>query len=95
MLTMLVEWQAYRMPNYDTEMERTCGALQQRIIADPEFRTSILVDPRDLHRSLFSAFTPPGFEEYAGTYRGTVGTTLEARRPGAPSLFAHVTAFEQ
>ncbi|MCZ4343444.1 hypothetical protein O4H52_17665, partial [Sphingomonadaceae bacterium G21617-S1] len=61
------EWQAYTMPNYDAAMTRACTELQKRILADPAYRSSILTDPRDLHRALFAEFTPHGFPEYAGT----------------------------
>lgn len=81
------EWQAYTMPNYDAVMTRACTELQQRILVDPAYRASILTDPRELHRALFAQFTPPGFPEYAGTYRGTAGTSLEGRRMGAPQIF--------
>lgn len=81
------EWQAYAMPDYDAAMTRACAELQQRILADPTYRMSILTDPRDLHRALFAEFTPSGYPEYAGTYRGTVGTSLGGRRMGAPQIF--------
>lgn len=87
------EWQAYSMPDYHAVMTATCAALQQRIGADAAYRSSILTDPRDLHRTLFAAFTPSGYPEYAGTYRGTVGTSLEGRRSGAPQLFTPQKSF--
>lgn len=85
-MTQPPEWQAYALPNYDPEMTRVCAALQARILVDTGFLWSILTDPRDLHRSLFVNFTPTGYQEYAGTYRGMVGTSLERRRMGAPQL---------
>jgi len=81
------EWQAYTMPNYDAGMMRACADLQQRILVDAAYRSAILTDPRDLHRNLFAEFTPPDYPEYAGTYRGTAGTSLEGRRMGAPLIF--------
>lgn len=87
-MTTPPEWQAYTMPNYDSEMTRTCAEVQQRILVDAAFRSSMMVDPRDLHRTLFANFTPAGFDEYAGTYRGAVGTSLERRRMGAPQVFS-------
>ncbi|USI75101.1 Fic family protein [Sphingomonas morindae] len=87
------EWQAYTMPDYHAAMTKACTALLQRIHADAAFRLSILTDPRDLHRTLFAQFTPRGHPEYAGTYRGTVGTSLEGRRSGAPQLFTPQKSF--
>ncbi|KEQ53712.1 Fic family protein [Sphingobium chlorophenolicum] len=87
------EWQAYTMPGYHAVMSEACGALQQRIDTDSGYRLSILTDPRDLHRTLFTEFTPTGFPEYAGTYRGTAGTSLEGRRSGAPQVFTPKKSF--
>ncbi|WP_232455703.1 Fic family protein [Sphingomonas sp. KC8] len=67
-------------------MTRACAELQHHILVDPAYRSSILTDPRDLHQALFAQFTPPGYPEYAGTYRGTAGTSLEGRRMGAPQI---------
>ncbi len=92
-MTTAPEWQAYVMPNYDAAMTQACMALQQRILIDPAYRSSILADPRDLHRALFAGFTPPGFAEYAGTYRGTVRTSLERRRSGASQIFSPQKSF--
>lgn len=85
-MTTPPEWQAYTMPGYDAAMTGACADVQQLILDDAAYRSSVLTDPRDLHRVLFAAFTPPGFPEYAGTYRGTAGTSLERRRMGAPQI---------
>jgi fido (protein-threonine AMPylation protein) len=92
-MTTAPEWQAYTMPNYDAVMTQACTDLQQRILTDPAYRSSILTDPRDLHRSLFAGFTPSGYPEYAGTYRGAVGSSLEHRRSGAPQIFSPQKSF--
>ena len=92
-MTTAPEWQAYTMPNYEAVMTQACATLQQRILADPAYRSEILTDPRDLHRALFAEFTPPGYPEYAGTYRGTAGTSLEGRRSGAPQIFSPQKSF--
>ena len=39
----------------------------------------------ELHRELFADFTPVGYSEYAGTYRGTPDTPLADVRMSAPS----------
>ncbi|WP_255265997.1 Fic family protein [Sphingopyxis terrae] len=87
------EWQAYTMPNYHAAMTQACTDLQRRILVDAAYRSSILTDPRNLHRTLFEEFTPPGFSEYAGTCRGTVGTSLERRRMGAPQILSPQKSF--
>ena len=51
----------------------------------PDRRQAILADPRDLHRELFAGFTPTGYPECAGTYRGTPDTALADIRMSAPS----------
>ena len=53
--------------------------------AESDRRQAILADPRDLHRELFASFTPAGYPECAGTYRGTPDTSLADIRMSAPS----------
>ena len=78
-------WQAHSSANYDATMTGRCSALLARIIADPASRQAILSDPRNLHRALFASFTPPNHGEYAGSYRGTPGTSLADRRISSAS----------
>jgi fido (protein-threonine AMPylation protein) len=78
-------WQAHTASNYDSDMTARCGQLLAEIIADSHRRQAILTDPRDLHRELFATFAPPGHGDYAGTYRGTLGTTLADRRISSES----------
>ena len=92
-MTTAPEWQAYARPNYDAVMTQACTDLQQKILIDAAYRSSILTDPRDLHRTLFTGITPPGYPEYAGTYRGAAGTSLEGRRSGAPQVFSPQKSF--
>lgn len=66
-------------------MTTRCAVLLADIIADPKRRQAIFSDPRDLHRELFASFAPPGHGEYAGAYRGTVGTSLANRRISSDS----------
>jgi fido (protein-threonine AMPylation protein) len=42
-------------------------------------RIGFMKDPRELHSRLYSGLTPESHPEYAGTYRGTCGTSLEFR----------------
>lgn len=92
-MTAAPEWQAYTMPDYDAVMKRACTALQERILVDAAYRSSILTDSRELHRTLFAEFTPRGYPEYAGTYRGSAGTSLERCRMGAPQIFSPQKSF--
>ncbi|WP_292941007.1 Fic family protein [Novosphingobium sp. 32-60-15] len=92
-MTTAPEWQAYAMPNYDAVMTQACTNLQQKILVDAAYRSAILTDPRDVHRTLFTGITPPGYPEYAGTYRGAAGTSLEGRRSGAPQAFSPQKSF--
>jgi hypothetical protein len=68
-------------------MQQRCDALLGDIVSNADRRKSILTDPRDLHRELFSDFTPLGYCEYAGTYRGTAGTSLESRSVDAAGVW--------
>jgi fido (protein-threonine AMPylation protein) len=79
-------WQLHAAPDYDLVMARECAALGHRIRSDPAFRRDFLHDPRTCHRDLFKRFAPISFPEYAGTYRGTPGTTLEHRPIHATSI---------
>lgn len=79
------KWQAHIASDYDRQMTARCGQLLVEICAEPARRQAILVDPRNLHRELFSSFAPASHIEYAGTYRGTANTTLANRRISAES----------
>lgn len=79
------EWQAHAARGYDGAMTARCDQLLADIVADSGHRKAILADPRDLHRELFVDFTPAGYPEYAGTYRGTPNTVLADRTASAES----------
>ncbi|PDS58824.1 Fic family protein [Rhizobium chutanense] len=87
-------WQAHKAADYDSTMTSRCAALLAEIIAEPACRQAILSDPRDLHRELFASFTPSGYDEYAGNYRGTPGTSLTDRRISADSQMEPGTQYE-
>lgn len=78
-------WQAHEAADYDTEMAAKCATLLAEIQTDQVRRRGILNDPRDLHRELFGSFAPAVYPEYAGTYRGAVGTSLQGRISGSDS----------
>lgn len=78
-------WQAHVAPDYDRIMSVQCADLLNEIVGDSSRRLSILTMPQALHRELFTPFVPSGCEEYAGTYRGTSGTSLADRPLSAAS----------
>lgn len=80
------KWQAHEATDYDTEMAAKCAALLAEIQTDQVRRQAILADPRNLRRELFGSFAPAVHPEYAGTYRGAVGTLLQDRVSRADSL---------
>lgn len=49
------------------------------LASSAEEQLGFLVDTREVHRRLFSRFAPPGFEVYAGHYRGEPVDVLEKR----------------
>lgn len=82
----LPKWRLHESPGYDPIMADMCAAIATRIQADPAYRISLLKDPREGHSALFTRFAPAGHPEYAGTYRGTPGTSLEHRLIHAPGI---------
>nr|WP_313634985.1 Fic family protein [Brevundimonas diminuta] len=92
-MTTPPKWQAHEVAGYDTEMAAKCATLLVDIQADQARRLAILDDPRDLHRELFGSFAPAAYPEYAGTYRGAVGTSLQGRVSGSDSQFPDGKAY--
>lgn len=80
-------WQLHLAECYDETMHLAAAEILRRLDSDTNYRRSILADPRDLHASLFKEFAPASNLEYAGTYRGTIATSLEKRELSAPTLF--------
>lgn len=80
-------WQLHLAEGYDEAMHLAAIRILGRLAGDADYRRSILTDPRDLHASLFKEFVPASNPEYAGTYRGTIATSLEKRELSAPTLF--------
>ena len=87
-------WQAHNMSDFDMAMGARCAELLEQVRADAKVRHWILSDPRELHKNLFFPFAPPTNTEYAGTYRGTPGTTLQNRRMSAQSELQPGAQFE-
>jgi fido (protein-threonine AMPylation protein) len=78
-----LEWRPHDLPIYDEVLNTGCAAEAQRLAtADSEARLKFITDPREVHARLYASLTPASHPEYAGTYRGTAGTTLEHRRSG-------------
>lgn len=88
------EWQAHTASGYDGAMTARCDRLLAEIVTDAARRQAILADPRDLHLELFASFTPTGYHEYAGTYRGTPDTPLADVRMSAPSQIDPEVVYE-
>lgn len=80
------EWHPIEDPTYDVVMTAENTRLLSQLADDPALRASVLADPRDLHHALYAPFAPPTYPEYAGTYRGTLRSSLEERPMGAPSV---------
>lgn len=78
-------WQAHKSTNYNQKMTIACDDLLKTIIIDKSQRTLVLSNPAKIHLELFKDFTPQGYEEYAGIYRGTPNTTLACREVSSTS----------
>lgn len=77
-------WKPHESPMYDQILNSECPAALRGIKAlDSGARLAFIRDPRGMHAQLYTLLTPPAHPEYAGTYRGTPGTSLEGRRSGA------------
>lgn len=87
-------WTPFQLPDYASVMRGRCDALLEEIVADGVRRRVVLTDPRAIHAELFAGLTPDGFSDYAGTYRGTPGTSLADRRIFGPSLLTRGETFE-
>lgn len=78
-----LQWAPHELPSYDKTLEAGCAAEIRRLATtSSQDRLNFIIDPRDAHKRLYAALTPVEHPEYAGTYRGTAGTTLEGRRSG-------------
>lgn len=83
--TGALPWAPHDLSHYDADLTRSSEAELQRLAtAGSANRLDFLMDPRAVHRRLYASLAPATHPEYAGTYRGTPGTTLEFRRSGVP-----------
>jgi hypothetical protein len=82
------KWQAHEHPNFDVVMTARCDGLLIDIARDQALRMHVLTKPQWLHEDLYRSFTPTGYQEYAGTYRGTENTSLAGRTSSAASTIS-------
>lgn len=77
------KWTPHELENYDEVLSHGCSIELRRLAgASSGERLSFVCDTRAVHRRLYAALTPAEHPEYAGTYRGESGTSLEFRRIG-------------
>jgi fido (protein-threonine AMPylation protein) len=78
------EWHPHDHQDYDAVL-RHQSAIERAQLMDGGRRAAeaFLRDTRATHLRLYEKLAPSDHREYAGTYRGTVGTSLEARRAGS------------
>lgn len=87
MTTTNLPWSPHDHPSYDIVLGLFSGNELRRLKqATNEVRTAFIKDPRDVHSNLYADLTPLTHPEYAGTYRGTPGTSLQDRRLHPPIL---------
>ena len=78
-----LKWTPHELPTYDETLETACAIEIRRLAAaSSQERLRFIIDPREVHERIYAALAPEEHPEYAGTYRGTPGTTLEGRRSG-------------
>src|SRR5438128_2082920 len=80
------DWEYKDVDNHEAILKiRTAQVLKAIFIADPASMIRIIKDTRRVHRPYFSGLTPPGFEYYAGNYRGSPFTCLREYKVGIQS----------
>ena len=76
-------WLPHKEPRYDEILDMNCGVELRRLAhASSQERWEFICDSRTVHQRIYSELAPAEHPEYAGTYRGTMGTTLEGRAIG-------------
>lgn len=80
---LVLEWKPHELPGYDQVLGAECAREMQRLAeAGSAERLSFITEPKEVHARLYTSLAPKSHPEYAGTYRGTPGTSLESRRTG-------------
>jgi fido (protein-threonine AMPylation protein) len=88
------EWKPHEHPDYDVVLDsQSAAALADLLAGGPAAAEAFMRDTREMHKRLYAALTPSSHPEYAGTYRGTPGTSLEKRRAGALLVNSEGTRF--
>jgi fido (protein-threonine AMPylation protein) len=78
-----LKWTPHELATYDSILEMACATEFRRLAgASSQERLKFICDTREVHARLYAPLAPAEHPEYAGTYRGTAGTTLEGRRSG-------------
>ncbi len=73
-------WHPEDHADYDSHLQNASDAIFAVLTtASSAEQRRLALDPRPSHKQLYANLAPSGFPEYAGTYRGTVGTSLESR----------------
>jgi len=73
-------WNCHAHPEYDRVLAANSDHLLERLRSGTSAeRLAFLNDPREVHKELYCSLAPTAHPEYAGTYRGTPGTSLEGR----------------
>ncbi len=78
--TSAPRWDLDTKENYDHYMECRCKTVIERLKNDKIERQQLYADPRSIHRELHVDLTPIGYSDYAGTYRGTIGSSVEHKK---------------
>lgn len=77
-------WHPHEHPEYNMILGQASAAVHESLNASSsQERMAFVLDPRSIHRFLYDKLVPEGFDEYAGTYRGAAGTSLESRKISA------------
>lgn len=90
------KWDLEQHPNYNSHL-KSASAREFTLLENIslEATTAFMRDTRVVHARLYSPLAPSEFIEYAGTYRGAAGTSLESKtavsqlvtRPGELQTF--------
>jgi fido (protein-threonine AMPylation protein) len=79
-------WEYANAPGYAAVLDaRTKATLIRLRSFNLDRRVSIAKDTRPVHQRYFESLTPPGFDYYAGHYRGEDFVCLKYARVGIPS----------
>ena len=75
------EWHPDQDPEYERLLTTSSATELSTLLSCGVSAAKVFMqDTRRVHQRLYAPLTPPGYQEYAGTYRGTKGTTLQDRR---------------